>query len=202
MKKSIISAFILVVLFLSGVAQTAQNQPHYYFFCINTTENLNAQWVVEQIDPILESMTPKDKFTVYYTTGTDMSDEIMEEITIEDYNFWKEKKKKLKAFTAEKIQCNANANMENIMELFKNVYEMSGKGLVSNYVIDVYWFGDDAHYQEFGESLVLNAYITCAGDKNWRNFYLMNNCAAPLKKKNVQDLLNSKLIKSNNIFIK
>ena len=103
MKKSIISVIVIVFLFLSGYAQPRN---HYYFFCINTTEHFDARWVVEQVDAILSSMKSGDKFTVYYTTGIDRSEVILEPLTIDnDYTFWKEKKEKLKMFEAEKIQC-------------------------------------------------------------------------------------------------
>lgn len=200
MKKTIITAILVVSLFFFGFAQA---EKHYYFFCINKSENFDARWVVDQIDPILTGMKPGDRFTVYYATGADKSGVILEALEIKDLDFWRSKKEKLKKFEAEKIQCNANANVENIMDIFDKIYDFDKNGLnSSNYIIDVYWFGDDAHYSEFGESLVLNVYMICSGNSTWNSYNLRNNNAAPLKTDNVQMLLNSKLIKTKNIFVK
>jgi len=182
---------------MSGFAQAQ----HYYFFCINTTESFDANWVVDQIDPILSKMKPNDRFTVFYTTGTDMSNVILDPLIISDYKFWRENKGKLKQFEAEKIQCNANENMGYIMDAFEKVCYPDRDGLNSGFTIEVYWFGDDAHYSDFGESLVLNAYVACAGSTTWDRLVLRNNCAAPLKTNSVPKLLNSKLFQTNNIYI-
>ena len=198
MKRSIITAIATAVLLLSGTV-SAQ---HFYFFCINTTEKFNARWVVEQIEPILAGMEKGDKFTVYYTAGTDKSDVILEELVIDDYDFWQSKKEKLKLFEAEKIKCNANANIDNISSIFDKIYDFDRNGLQSPYTIDVYLFGDDAHYEELGESLILNVYMACAGNSTWNQLILRNNNSTPLKTNKVQELLHSKILKTDNIYIR
>lgn len=182
MRKLYLSLFLLVI----TCGLVAQNS--YALFCVNVTQNFDAEWVVDQIDAIRQ-VNPTESFTVYYTMGYLASDTEMyyNSLEISDVTKWERNKEKLRLIKPETIVRNQNIltptriDLEMLLAKHYEVIEVGGIDNISD--IYVYWFGDSELYQsqDCGLPFIKEIYLKCDGDSTWKILQLMNNNGSPLR---------------------
>lgn len=137
----------------------------FYFFCINIGENSDGNYIAEQIDAVLQhsNLSKDDAFIVYIRGGANQSGKMYDSYLIEDMNVWKEKKSKISGLKQYSVL--PKPEVDNLLRLFQDKYEVKGNSLTPKCDIYVYWFADKNYYENYGSDILLKLYVSCM-DKN------------------------------------
>lgn len=163
------------------------NAQQYHFFCVNIGENSDGDYIAGVINSVLDNMKAGDTFTIYLRGGVSQSGKIFDSEVIEDRQRWNEVAQVLKY--VETYSVLPKPEMDNMMRLFQSHYTVTEAGLSPKGNITVYWFGDRKYYKNYGQSLFLKFYYTCAGELTWQQCFLCPDKAGEFGSLTIQQLL-------------
>ncbi len=155
------SFFVLSVLLLSFYIGNAQK---FHFFCINIGEESNGEYIVNQINTVMKTITEKDSFVVYIRAGYEGS-KLYRSVVIRDKAEWNETAPvigRLKQYSVRYEE-----EVKDMMALFEPKYKFEKEVLSAKMPIYVYWFADQYYYNNYGKLLLMKFYYSCMGDKTW-----------------------------------
>lgn len=159
MKKNIL---LLLVLLFSLSMGKAQN---FHFFCINIGENSEGDYIVEQIDEVLNKISSDDEFMVYIRGGINNNGKMFDAYIVDNKEDWKEVSPKISRLKQYSVL--PKPEYDNLLRQFQNKYEIKNQSLTPNKNIYVYWFADKFYYEHYGSEILLKFYSSCMGDKTW-----------------------------------
>lgn len=192
MKKTI----ILIMMLLAGFAIQAQR---YYFFCINLSENTDGAYVSKVIDGVLNQMDKKDEFVIYIRGGVNSENMVFDAVKLTDKKGWQEAKELLDYIDRCTVLPTSEVDM--MRKTFQSQYIVGNQGLVPIKPVYVYWFGDEAYYRDYGNSLFMPFYYAVEGERTWKACYLYGDNKT-MKAGTPQERLGVSRYPLNNVVIK
>jgi hypothetical protein len=91
--------------------------------------------------------------------------------------------------------------LDNMLRLFQNRYQVEAGGLRAKEEINVYWFGDQNYFKSHSQDLFLKFYYACAGGQTWKQCTLCPDRAGAFGNKTIPQLLNSPSMSFSNVLL-
>lgn len=177
--------FIILLAFIMSTSfSRAQN---FHFFCINLSDNSDAEYIVESINNVLDNLGPKDQFSVYLRGGVSKDGTTFNSEHFETMDLWN---RLAKVMSYVKI-CSIlpESEVASVCTLLAEQYTVSNGILTIGHPIYVYWFGNRTYYKEHGLDLLLNIYHTCTGASTWREVKLYSDQRNDFKNATISEIL-------------
>ncbi len=157
---------VIMILLLAGLVSQAQG---FFFFCINLGEQTEGAYIANVIDDVLKK-NKATEFVIYIRGGVNKNGEVFDAVKITDMASWK--KAKVLLDNIDRCSVLPKSEVDALRLTFLPQYTVNGQGLSPLKPINVYWFGDEDYYRDYGHSLFLPFYFAVDGARTWRNCYL------------------------------
>lgn len=194
MKKSLILLFVLLFTLSMGKAQ------NFYFFCINIGENSEGDYIVEQIDEVLNRISSGDEFRVYIRGGANSNGKMFDAYIIDDMEEWAEVSPKISKLKQYSVL--PKPEYDNLLRQFQSKYEIQNQTFTAKSNIYVYWFGDKYYYEHYGSEILMKFYSSCMGDKTWTQCNIYPDRRGLFAGMTFGQLVNNPFVRYENIKIK
>ncbi len=194
--------YILCVCLLMSFMGESQN---FYFFCINIGENSDGDYIVDQIETLLpKKLSENDAFMVYIRGGANNNGKIYDSYVIENMDEWNDKKSKIKGLKQYSVL--PKPEIDNLMRLFQNKYEIVNNNFTAKYAIYVYWFADKYYYENYGSDILLELYNACMGknlnsSNTWQLCHLYPDRRGGISNMTFGELIKNPFIRYDNISV-
>lgn len=186
---------VIMILLLAGLVSQAQG---FFFFCINLGEQTEGAYIANVIDDVLKK-NKATEFVIYIRGGVNKNGEVFDAVKITDMASWK--KAKVLLNNIDRCSVLPKSEVDALRLTFLPQYTVNGQGLSPLKPINVYWFGDENYYRDYGRSLFLPFYFAVDGAKTWENCYLYGD-RKQMPATTLQDRLGVTMYLLNNVVIK